>query len=167
MKKYIKIVLPFIVLFYSCNEKTNDKRIIASSQLLASKTVEKKQPDKIIGKYFVVDFHNYLRSGFELKNKKPKDQIVLYSFKFKENGELIFEDLTKFYGCGNGILSIDKGQWRVNENGFYELTFDGEYALESLFYTQSEYTLVELKNGNLELKLNKVLVNEKKEMFER
>ena len=81
--------------------------------------------------------------------------------------ELIFEDLTKFYGCGNGILSIDKGQWKVNENGFYKLTFDGEYALESLFHTQSEYTLVELKNGNLELKLNKVLVNEKKEMFER
>ena len=91
---------------------------------------------------------------------------MLYSFKFKKNGELIFKDLTEFYDCGNGILSIDKGKWKVKENGVYELTFDGEYALESKFHTESEYSLIDLKNGNIRMKLNKVLVNKRKPAWE-
>jgi len=176
MKIQDKILLILtVVLFYSCNEKQN--KVETSSIKIAevktdfkktdiSKTEEKLESDKIIGKYYVDNFYHYLKSGFELKIKKPKDDFILYTFEFKNDGKVIFKDLTEFYDCGNGILSIKKGNWKSNGNGIYELTFDGEYGLESEFHTVSEYQLAGLKNGNLRMKLIKVIENKKKLAWE-
>tara|TARA_R110000764_G_scaffold134045_1_gene222142 strand:+ start:163 stop:678 length:516 start_codon:yes stop_codon:yes gene_type:complete len=171
MKVYDKILLILTVaLFYNCNEKQNRVETsnikIAEVKTETSKTLEKLESDKIIGKYYVDSFYHYLKSGFELKIKKPKDDFMLYTFEFKNDGKVIFKDLTEFYDCGNGILSIENGNWKSNGNGIYELTFDGEYALESKFHTVSEYQLVDLKNGNLRMKLIKVIENKKKLAWE-
>ena len=155
-------------LFYNCNEKqktieTPKKKIAYfKSDSIKSDNVNasaKLKSDKIVGRYYVENFYHYLDRGFELRTKKPKDDFMIYTFEFKDNGEIIFKDLTEFYDCGVGILSIDKGYWKAKGNEIYTLTFDGEYALESKFHTESEYTLVELKNGIIKMKLNKVIVN--------
>ena len=116
---------------------------------------------ELAGKYYVDDFYDHSKTGFELKAKKPEDSFILYTFEFKKNGTLIFDDLTEFYGCGNGVLSIEKAKWRLKENEIYQLEFDGEYALDHKFHTKSEYRLIDLENGNFSMKLMKVLVDEK------
>jgi len=176
MKVPIKILLILtITLFYNCDRKQkqietwNNRITEMKSDSTKTKILEpskKYESDKIVGKYYVENFYYYLKSGFEMKIEKPKENFMLYSFEFKKNGELIFKDLTEFYDCGNGILSIDKGKWKTKGNGIYELTFDGEYALESKFHTESEYSLIDLKNGNIRMKLNKVLVNKSKPAWE-
>ena len=137
-----------------------------SNDINILKTVEDSVSDRIVGKYYVDNFYHYLKSGFELKIKKPKDDFMLYTFEFKNSGEVIFKDLTELYDCGNGVLSIEKGKWKSNGNGIYELTFDGEYALESKFHTVSEHQLVDLINGNLGMKLIKVIENKNKPVGE-
>lgn len=132
-----------------------------NAQELASYSPYESKSDKIVGKYYVDFFYNYLKNGFELKREKAKDSFILYTFEFKNNGELIFNDLTEFYGCGNGVLSIKKGKWKAKGNGIYELIFDGEYALDFKFHAEIEYRLIDLENGNLNMKLNEVLVYEK------
>ena len=176
MQVYNKILLILIVvIFYSCNEKQNNVEVsnvkivevkTDSNNTESSINIENKESDKIVGKYYVDNFYHYLKSGFELKTKKPEDHFILYVFEFKTSGEVVFKDLTKFYDCGNGILSIDKGKWNSNGNGVYKLTFDGEHALESRFHTVSEYQLVDLKNGNLKMKLIKVIKNKRKPAWE-
>ncbi len=174
MKIYIKILLILtFVLCYGCNQeqKKTDAKYTKIAELkpvsLNSVTSlidkpKKSDLDKIIGTYYVTNFHSYLKSGCTLHLEKPKDKFVLYTFEFKENGEIIFNDLTKFYGCGNGVLTIKKGTWKTKEKDVYELTFDGEYLAESKFHTESEYHLVELKNGDKKLKLNKIILNQQK-----
>ncbi len=176
MKIYDKTLLILtIVLFYSCYEKQNN--VEASSIKIAevktdsnktetSKTLENSKSDKIVGMYYVDNFYHYLKSGFELKIKKPEDNFILYTFEFKNDGKVVFKDLTKFYDCGNGILSIENGKWKSNGNGIYKLTFDGEYALESKFHTVSEYKLFDLEDGNLKMKLIKVIENKRKQAWE-
>jgi uncharacterized protein YegP (UPF0339 family) len=174
MKNYTKIVLILtFALCYSCNQE--QKQIDASytkipelrSDNLNSDSSlfdapKKSDLDKIVGNYYVNNFYTYLKSGFTIKLKKPKDKYVQYTFEFKENGEIVFKDLTKSYGCGNGVLSIKKGTWKAKENDLYELTFDGSRAFQSKFHTESEYRLVELKNGDKKLKLTKVILNQQK-----
>jgi hypothetical protein len=164
------LLISTLVLFYNCNEKQNSVETssveIVEVKTETSKTLKKGESDKIIGEYYVDNFYHYLESGFELKTKKPKEDFILYTFEFKNNGEVIFKDLTKFYDCGNGILSIENGKWKLKENGIYELTFNGEYALESEFHTVSEYQLFDLKNGNLRMNLIKVNENKRKLAWE-
>uniref|UniRef100_UPI00404A74C9 hypothetical protein n=1 Tax=Flavobacterium sp. TaxID=239 RepID=UPI00404A74C9 len=172
MKVYTKILLILtIALCYNCDRKqkqieTWNNRIaeVKSDSIRTEipQSSEKSKPDKIVGKYYVDNFYDYLESGFELKFEKPQDNYTLYSFEFKKNGELIFKDLTEFYDCGNSILLIEKGKWKVKENGIYELTFEGEYALETKFHSESEYNLIDLRNGNIKMELNKVLVFKRK-----
>jgi len=176
MKFYTKILLIFTVtLLFNCDRKqkqieTWNNRIAEfnsdSTQTETAKSSNRNESDEIVGKFYVDNFYHYLKSGFELHIKKPKSDFILYTLEFKKNGELIFEDLTEFYDCGNGILSINKGKWKANGKGIYELTFDGEYALESKFHTVSKYQLVDLKNGNLGMKLVKVIENKRKPAWE-
>lgn len=164
------LIIPIIVIFYSCNE--TQKNVDVSSveitefetdlnKNVVSKTNGELESHKIIGKFYVDSFYRYLKKGFELQIKRPEEEFGLYSFEFKKDGKVIFEDLTEFYVCGNGILSIENGNWKSKENGIYELTFDGEYSLESKFHTVSEYKLVALKNGNFKMQLIKVIENNK------
>lgn len=174
MKIYTKIglILTFI-LCYSCNQE--QKQIDASNIKIAELTSfsinsdiplfdkpEKSDLDKIVGNYYVTNFYSYLKTGFTLTLEKPINKFGFYTFEFKENGEIIFKDLTKSYRCGNGILSIKKGTWKTKGKDLYELTFDGEYAFQSKFHTESEYHLVELKNGDKKLKLKKIILNQQR-----
>ena len=168
MKRFTNIILILAcIICIACHQQ--QEKIIASNTTAVEttkvveivKTPEKPETDKLIGKYYVDAFYTYLKSGFVLKTKKPKDAYGLYTFDFKEDGTIIYKDLTKFYGCGNGVLHIRKGTWSVKDNGMYTLTFDGEYAFESKFHTESEYTFKKLKNGNIYMKLHKVIANEK------
>lgn len=178
MKNYTKLLLMLaFVLSYGCNreqkqtDSKNTKIAELKSDSLNSDTSlidkpKKSDLDKIVGTYYVDRFYNYLKSGFTLKLEKPTNKYILYTFEFKENGEIIFKDLTEFYGCGNGILSIKKGTWKAKKNGVYELTFDGERAFESKFHTKSEYTLVALKSGDKKMKLNNIILNKQKLAWE-
>lgn len=170
MKRFTNIVLILAcILSIACHKQ--QEKIVASnistvetSKVIAPKTVkspEKIEADKIVGNYYVDAFYTYLKSGFSLKIKKPSVDFGLYTFDFIEDGTVVFKDLTKFYGCGNGVLHIKKGTWSLKDNGMYTLTFDGEYAFEHKFHTESEYTFKKLKNGNIHMKLHKVIVNEK------
>lgn len=168
MKFYTNIVLILVCIFsLSSNQKpakvnTNNTKVVAATAEIITKEPVKTSKDEIVGTYYVDRFYNYLRSGFELKIDKPTDYFTLYTFEFKQNGDIIFKDLTKSYGCGNGIMSIKKGTWKVNADGSYELTFDGEYAFQSKFHSESIYKLATLKNGNIKMKLTKVIVNKRK-----
>jgi hypothetical protein len=175
MKRFTNIVLILVcILCISCHKQ--QEKIIASNTTTIEvpkvivpemvQTPEKSETDKIVGIYYVDAFYTYLKSGFALKIKKPSDTYGLYTFDFKEDGTIIYKDLTKFYGCGNGVLHIRKGTWSVKDNGIYTLTFDGEYAFESKFHTESEYSFNKLKNGNIYLKLHKVIAHEKNQNWD-
>lgn len=165
MKVYLKtIACTGVMLFNSCNKRepnthiaVEEEKIEIQSEPIKPTAVEMEVSDRIVGKYYVVFFSNFLSDGFELLIEKPKDYFILYAMEFKNTGEIIFDDLTEFYDCGNGVLSIQKGVWKVNEAGIYELTFDGKYALDFNFHSVSTYRLVALKNGDLKMKLIEVL----------
>ncbi len=170
MKRFTNIILILVCILCIACDKQQEKivasntAILETSKVIVPKTVqtsEKFETDKIVGSYYVDSFYTYLKSGFALKAEKPSVDFGLYTFDFKKDGTIIFKDLTKFYGCGNGVLHIQKGTWSVKDNGMYTLTFDGEYALEHKFHTESEYTFKKLKNGNIYLKLHKVIAHEK------
>ena len=175
MKRFTNIVLILVyILSISCH-KQQEKIIVSNTttvetpNVIAPKTVktpEKFETDKIVGTYYVDAFYTYLKSGFALKIKKSTAEYGIYTFDFKEDGTIVFKDLTKFYGCGNGVLSIQKGTWKVKENGMYSLTFDGQYAFEHKFHTESEYTFKKIKNGNIYLKLHKVIAHEKNQNWD-
>lgn len=165
------LLISACIISVNCQQKpasivTNDTKVaMATAKVVQSdtiQTIKKFEPNKIVGTYYVDNFYCYLKNGFELKNEKPKDDFILHAFEFKENGQIIFKDLTKFYGCGNGVMSIQKGFWEAKANDIYKLTFDGKYALEAKFHTESEYKFIKQKNGNIRLKLHKVIANEMK-----
>lgn len=171
MKQLSKFVLAIAcTLCFSCEQqaqkdaaKTSTK-VETKSEIIKATTVatsEKSSTDKIVGKYYVDAFYTYLKSGFLLKNEKPKDEYGLYIFDFTKDGRILFKDITKFYGCGNGVLHISKGSWKVNDNGKYTLVFDGASALEYRFHSEAEYTFKRLKNGNIYLKLHKVITHKR------
>ncbi len=64
--------------------------------------------DKIIGKYYVLDFSDASKKGFTLLNKKPETLDIVYEFNFLKNGKIIVNDLSEFYDCGNGILIFNE-----------------------------------------------------------
>ncbi|EHQ41099.1 hypothetical protein [Myroides odoratus] len=165
MKINLKILaLPFIIFLYSCTKNDSKVKIIEKEkieiQTESLEPVKNERSDRIVGKYYVVFLNNFLAKGFELLTEKPENRLFLFTVEFKNTGEIIFNDLTELYDCGNGVLSMEKGAWKVNEGGVYELTLDGEYALEYKFHTISTYHLVELKNGNARMKLNEILVKD-------
>lgn len=115
---------------------------------------KKNKQNNIIGKYYIDEFfRSYLTRNINLRVEKSKEEYFSYSFEFKENGTILFEDLTDFYICGNGVPFIECGKWRTKDDGLYELTFIGERHLESVFYTQSVYKLEKLVNKKKTLKL--------------
>lgn len=162
------LLISACILSISCQQKpasiaTNDTKVIVTTAKVVQtdtiQTIKKVEANKIVGTYYVDNFYRYLKNGFELKNKKPTDSFILYTLNFKEDGRIIFKDLTKFYGCGNGVMSIQKGFWEAKANDIYKLTFDGKYAFEAKFHTESEYKFIKQKNGNIRLKLYKVIAN--------
>ncbi|MCK0126812.1 hypothetical protein MWU76_20655 [Gelidibacter sp. F2691] len=176
MKKEIrpKLKIVYIIMIYafivSCNQKQKSKNIIVPDDIIMNsksdsvhlntlKTDSIKQivSSKLLGKYFVENFRQYLENGFELKKNKPKYNYAVYTFNFTENGEIKFEDLTEVYDCGNGILVLNNGKWKINDKGNIELSVSGEYSMINKFNTESEYKLSELKNGNKKMELVKVL----------
>ena len=175
MKFITKIVLFLIcTLHISCQKEQQKEQQKETTKITAKaeiqtkivqsdsiQTPKKVAADKIIGKYYVTSFYNYLKNGFVLKNEEPKNEYSYYSFDFKKDGTITFKDLTKVYGCGNGVLHIYKANWKVKDNGMYSISIKGEYALESRFYTESEYVFKKLKNGDIYMKLHKVITNKK------
>ena len=112
MKAQTKIFL-FLLIAFFCNCHSKEKRIETSNNEATEAKPELVKSVKLAGKYYVDDFYRHSKTGFELKAKKPEDSFILYTFEFKKNGALVFDDLTEFYGCGNGVLSIKKAKWRL------------------------------------------------------
>lgn len=168
--RFSLILICFLVA--SCNQRQKPKpksifstdtniMIIKSDSMLIDSlkidSIKKIVFNQLVGKYYVENFREYLERGFVLKKDKPKYNYGVYSFNFTENREIKFEDLTEVYECGNGILALNSGKWKINENGNIELYISGEYTMIKKFNTSSEYKLSELTNGNKKMELVKIL----------
>lgn len=116
--------------------------------------------DKIIGKYYVLDFSDASKKGFTLLNKKPETLDIVYEFNFLKNGKIIVNDLSEFYDCGNGILIFNESNWKKTDDNEYEIIINGEYAGESKFKSISKYSLkVEEKKKYLKLESKEYIKN--------
>lgn len=143
MIKSILINIFFIIpaLFISCTKKGNTT-------------------GKIIGKYYVLDFENTGTKGFTLLKTKPETMDIVYEFNFLKDGSIIVKDLTEFYDCGNGILTINKSTWKETGSNEYEIDINAEYAEGDKFRSLAVYSLEENKQEKyLKLQDRKTLKN--------
>jgi len=156
-------IIFYSILCLSCNNNPNQKVNNNENPIPKDsiKLENKYLNDKIIGKYYGESFNRFYKSGFDLFKEKPKNYFILYSIEFNNTGKIIYKDLTEFYDCGNGVLSIQNGSWKRNNDGTYELSFNGEYSLESKFHIVGDFELITLKEGVLKMNLKKI----KKEEF--
>lgn len=162
----ILYILIFIV-FINCHKKSGIENQIDNTDSTKFQTDLKSSEmnsldDSIIGVYYSTDFSGYLNNGFELKESKPTEEyFTIHKITFDKNGKVLVKDLTEMYGCGNGILIIDQGNWESLGTNSYQLKFDGEYQFEAKFKTISEYNLFRLENGNLLMKLTEIKLNKR------
>jgi len=147
-------------------DSLEQKDIIITENKVKSKDTLflKLSNDKLIGKYYV-EWINPKR-GFYLKREKPKTDFILYSLNFKKNGTIEFKNLTEFYDCGNGILSLKNIVFKYNERKNYELEFEGEYYLETRFKVKGEYKFTETEKGEKYLHLIDLIKYERTEYYE-
>lgn len=155
----IALLASLCLLSFSCDqEKPKEVNASNSTEKQITETIIKSDSSKIIGRYYVNDYFNSLRNGFELKLLKPEEDFILYAFEFKSNGKIVFEDLTESYYCGNGVKTIYGGNWENNEIDNYTIEIRGGYLIESYkFRTIAQYQLLERENGNKFMKLIKVI----------
>ncbi|PQJ20792.1 hypothetical protein [Tenacibaculum sp. SG-28] len=164
MKVFKKILLLLkIIFFISCKNPIEKKEVgnefnsyKVKKELKDKIRLEKEVKDtlyfeiydkNISGDYYSKSIH--AERGFYIKKEKPESDLFLYKLNFKK-GKIEFEDLTEFYDCGNGVLSLKNSTYKKMENGNYEIQINGEYAYESSFFIRGEYSLI---------------INKKKELF--
>ena len=164
MKIFRKILLLLkIIVFISCKKPIEKKEV---GNEFNSHKVKKEVKDKIrlekevkdtlsfeiydkniSGVYYSKSIH--AEKGFYITKEKSESDLFLYKLNFK-NGKIEFENLTEFYDCGNGVLSLKNSTYKKMENGNYEIHINGEYTYESSFFIKGEYRLI---------------INKKKELF--
>ncbi len=153
----IKITLILVIVFaFSSCKKQKELNLIEKDKVEVS-SPEKVKEDKIIGVYYTGDLEYFLCVDLKLRLQKP-EIMTLYSLEFKNNGILSIKDLTGVHTCALGLAFFEKAEWKAKGDDIYELTFNGNYNdLENKFYRKVEYRLVDLENGDKELKFVKIL----------
>ena len=147
------------ILSFSCNEnqKSNSDKNIAMNKLNTKLNIKQLKMPELTGKWYssYLNFDNKeLRFYKERKNIKNG---IEYEFSFMKNGDIIFKDLTEQYICGNGILSLNKGKWKIYHEKHLFLKISGEYGLENSFEKELEYEILASKENELNLKLDYIL----------
>ena len=155
----IAIIILLSILSFSCNEnkKSDSEKNIAMNDLKTELNIEQLKRPELIGKWYssYLNFDNK-ELKFYKKRKNIKNRIE-YEFLFMKNGDVIFKDLTEQYICGNGILSLNKGNWKIHHEKHLVLKISGEYGLESSFEKELEYEILTSKENELNLKLDHIL----------
>ena len=108
------ILLVLIIKITSCQENRIDN---LDQEIFRNSSIS--EPIKIPkGVYYTTDFIK--KDGFNICKKKPEVERhqIIYQLDFKNNGEIIFNDLTGFYGCGNGVLKMDSCFFNRAKNNY-------------------------------------------------
>lgn len=124
-----------------------------------------KARNDIEGTYFVTKFSS---QKIELLKNFPANDgayFTIYKFIFKDDGTIEFKDLTKFYGCGNGVLSISNSTWGVNQQGKYILQFEQNYFGMKRFEFVAEYSLNVVSGDCKELVMSQFISEKELDLF--
>ena len=155
--KFILIIFYSIVLVSCDINKTMDHekhQVLAASVTPISSSLKQLKLDGIWYTYNP-DFST--KELLFYKKRKNEEKGLEYEVNFKKNGEISFKILTRELICGNGILQIEKGVWKVHHEKFLFLKVSGGHILESNFETELEYEILDSKEGILHLKLSQTL----------
>ncbi len=157
MKLLTIILLSFLSFSCDKNQKSNSDKSIALNELNTELNIQQTKIPELIGKWY----SSYLNfDNKELKFYKQRRNIkngIEYEFSFMKNGDVIFKDLTEQYVCGNGILSLNQGHWKIHHEKHLILKISGEYGLECSFEKELEYEILASKENELNLKLTHIL----------
>lgn len=152
----IRIIILLSFLLSSCNEKEklySEQNIALNDSKLSIKVEQQLKRPELVGKWYS-SYLNFEKKELNFYNKR-KNIIneIEYELSFMKNGDIIFKDLTEQYICGNGILNLNKGSWKIHHEKHLILKISGEYAFESAFEKEMEYEIVPSKENELSLKL--------------
>ncbi|MCC4213728.1 hypothetical protein [Leeuwenhoekiella parthenopeia] len=151
------LILIFLVLLIGCDHRLNstsieEAAIFESNAIVGIETLGRPE---IIGIWYS-SFLNLNESLTLLEDSESIEGSILYEFQFKENGNLIFTDLTESYVCGLGILEINKGTWKMHHDNFLTVFIEGEITGECSFEKELQYEIIPSKKGVLHLRLDNV-----------